>query len=375
MIIHTLSLRSFRNYEQLSLTFGSKVNVFIGENAQGKTNVLEAIYVLALAKSHRTAKDKELIQFQAPFAHISATASRRNGDVEVSLALSSKGKKGKVNGLEQRRLSDYVGTLNVVMFAPEDLNLVKGGPHVRRRFIDMELGQISPLYLHHLSLYHKVLKQRNVLLKELQAKKGTPAMLDVLTDQLIEHGAVISQKRVTFIVKLQGFAAPIHEAISRGRETLGLLYSPSVEVSEGTDVSKIKEDLYSAYERRKEQEIRRGTTLFGPHRDDLAFIVNDRDVQTYGSQGQQRTTALSVKLAEIDLIHTEVGEYPVLLLDDVLSELDDYRQSHLLETIQNKVQTFVTTTSTSGLHKNVLGAALVFSVEDGTVTNVSEKPR
>ncbi len=226
MLIHTLALTSYRNYEETTVSFGPKVNVFVGENAQGKTNLLEAIYVVALAKSHRTPKDKELIGFDQPFARIHTEGQVRTGEIELDLILSGKGKKGKINGLEQRRLSDYVGTLNVVMFAPEDLDLVKGSPQVRRRFIDMELGQISPVYLHELSLYGKILKQRNVLLKDMQQKRSNEfTMLDVLTDQLIEKAAFIVKKRAEFIVQLEKWAIPIHESISRGKELLNFVTS------------------------------------------------------------------------------------------------------------------------------------------------------
>jgi DNA replication and repair protein RecF len=368
MIIHTLELSSYRNYSKTAVVFGEKINVFVGENAQGKTNLLEAIYVVSLAKSHRTQKDKEMIGFEEPFARIHAKAEKRTGEVELDIILSAKGKKGKINGLEQRRLSDYVGTLNVVMFAPEDLDLVKGSPQVRRRFIDMELGQISPVYLNNLSLYGKILKQRNVLLKNMQQKRSQNyAMVDVLTEQLIDKAAFVMKKRAEFISRLEEWATPIHQSISRGKEVLTLSYIPSIEVSDIENMSKIKEDLFKAYEMKRETEVRRGTTLFGPHRDDVSFSVNGLDVQSYGSQGQQRTTALSVKLAEIDLIYAEIGDYPILLLDDVLSELDNYRQSHLLEAIQARVQTFVTTTSTSGLDDSVLAEACLFSVDQGTV--------
>ncbi|GAF13089.1 DNA recombination and repair protein RecF [Bacillus sp. JCM 19046] len=368
MHINKLALTSYRNYENTSISFGENVNVFVGENAQGKTNVLEAIYVVALAKSHRTTKDKELIRFDEDFARIHVEGYIRTGEVELDLILTQKGKKGKINGLEQRRLSDYVGTLNVVMFAPEDLDLVKGSPQVRRRFIDMELGQISPIYLYELSLYGKIVKQRNVLLKELQKKRASAdAMLDILTDQMIEKAAFIIKKRAQFVEKLENWAVRIHHSISRGTEKLKLSYIPSIEVSDKENMSKIKMELEKTYERKKEDEMRRGTTLFGPHRDDLGFLINGLDVQSYGSQGQQRTTALSLKLAEIDLIYAEIGEYPILLLDDVLSELDDYRQSHLLETIQSRVQTFVTTTSISGLHQSVLNEACIYDVTQGAI--------
>ncbi|WZX99815.1 DNA replication/repair protein RecF [Bacillus sp. FSL W7-1360] len=370
MYIRSLALASYRNYSQLSVSFDPGINILQGENAQGKTNILEAIFVAALAKSHRVVKDKQLIQIDKTFARVNVKVSKRTQDVELDFILSHKGKHGKINGLQQRRLSEYVGNLNVVMFAPEDLALVKGSPQVRRRFIDMELGQMSPIYLQHLTQYSQVLKQRNVLLKKLQVQTTSSSlmmMLDVLTEQLIIEAAVIMHKRAQFLQQLQQWAQVIHEKMSRKQEILKLRYLPSVEVSDKENLSKIKEELHSAYKQKKMLEVKRGITLFGPHRDDMAISVNEMDVHTYGSQGQQRTAALSIKLAEIDLIYAETGEFPVLLLDDVLSELDRHRQSQLLETIDNRVQTFVTTTTTNELHQTVLEQAQTFYINQGTL--------
>lgn len=368
MYIEQLSLRNYRNYQELSLEFGNNVNVFLGENAQGKTNVMESIYVLAMAKSHRTSNDKELIRWDEEYAKIEGRIKKQHGSVPMQLVISKKGKKAKCNHIEQQRLSQYIGNMNVVMFAPEDLNLVKGSPQVRRRFIDMEIGQVSAIYLHDMSQYQKILLQRNHYLKMLQIKKQTDyTMLEVLTEQFIQVAVKITIKRYEFLHLLEKWAQPIHEGISRGLETLKIEYKPSVDVLEDQDMSKMIKCFEEKFDKMKKREIDRGTTLFGPHRDDIVFYVNGRDVQTYGSQGQQRTTALSVKLAEIELIHSEIGEYPILLLDDVLSELDDYRQSHLLNTIQGKVQTFVTTTSISGINHQTLKEASTYQVESGVI--------
>ncbi|MGV3465879.1 MAG: DNA replication/repair protein RecF [Heyndrickxia sp.] len=369
MYIEVLELRHYRNYEKLSIAFEDKVNVILGENAQGKTNVMESLYVLAMAKSHRTTNDKDLIRWDEEYAKISGRIKKTSGSFPLELIISKKGKKAKFNHIEQRKLSQYIGNMNVVMFAPEDLNLVKGSPQVRRRFIDMEIGQVSPVYLHDIGQYQKILHQRNHYLKQLQIKKQTDeTMLDVLTEQFIHSAVKIVMKRFDFIKMLQGWASPIHTGISRGLESLKINYKPSIDVSEELDSStmlKIYEEKFASIRNR---EIERGVTLVGPHRDDMTFYVNDRDVQTFGSQGQQRTTALSLKLAEIELIHAEIGEYPILLLDDVLSELDDYRQSHLLNTIQGKVQTFVTTTSIEGIDHQTLKEASTFFVKEGCIT-------
>lgn len=367
MYLNQLNLRQFRNYQILELSFDHHVNVFLGENAQGKTNVLEAIYVLSLAKSHRTTKDRELIRWDEEFARVQGTFTRNTGRLSLDLIFSSKGKQAKVNGLEQRKLSDYIGLVNVVMFAPEDLNLVKGNPQVRRKFLDMEIGQMNRVYLHQLGLYQQVLKQRNHLLKNLQSNKNFSSMLDILTEQLIDLAAEITIRRFEFIKRLKQWANGIHYEISKGKEQLEVRYLPSIDVSEEANLSKMIDEFNQVFRKERQREIGRGVTLFGPHRDDLCFFVNGQNVQTYGSQGQQRTTALAVKLAEIELIYSEIGEYPILLLDDVLSELDDHRKSHLLKSIQGKVQTFITTTNIEGIDHDTLKQAAIYHVTNGTI--------
>jgi len=368
MYLKNLKLLYYRNYNSVNLSFDNKINLIIGENAQGKTNLMEAIYLLAFTRSYRTTKDKELIHWEKNYAKIEGRINKRNQDIPLEIQLSTKGKTAKLNHLEQKRLSNYIGAFNVVMFAPEDLNLVKGSPQVRRRFIDMEIGQIQPVYIYHLRQYQKVLKQRNHMLKELQRHNTQNlTMLEVLTEQLVEHACEIIHRRFLFIKLLRQWAIPIHKGISRDKELLRIQYEATIDVLESDSMEKIA-NIYSAiFKENQEKEIERGITLYGPHRDDLLFFINDHDIQKYGSQGQQRTTALSLKLAEIELIKQEVGEYPVLLLDDVLSELDQYRQSHLLDTIKDKVQTFVSTTSISDIKHKTIEKADLFYVKNGEI--------
>lgn len=372
MHIEQLKLTNYRNYDQLDISFDNKINVIIGENAQGKTNLMEAIYVLAFTRSYRTPRERELIKWNQEYAVLMGMIRKRHQSFPLEIAISSRGKKAKMNRLEQKRLSDYIGALNVVMFAPEDLTLVKGPPQIRRRFIDMELGQIQPRYVYHLGQYQKILRQRNNLLRQMQLKRGKRTeqdiLLQVLTDQLVEHAVILLERRFLFLDLLRKWAIPIHYEISQKLEQLEIAYNPTIDVSEGASKEKIEITYMEKFQQMKQSEIDRGTTLIGPHRDDLTFFINQRDVKTFGSQGQQRTTALSIKLAEIDLIHNEVGEYPILLLDDVLSELDDYRQSHLLSTIQGKVQTFVSTTSVDGIHHDTLKKANLLHVENGLIS-------
>lgn len=367
MYIERLKLTNYRNYDTEEFTFSPEINVFIGQNAQGKTNVMEAIYVLAMAKSHRTSNEKELIRWESDYGKIEGDIQKKYGHLPLEFIISKKGKKAKVNHLEQSRLSDYIGQMNVVMFAPEDLTVVKGSPQVRRRFLDMEIGQISPVYLHDLLTFQKLLKQRNHLLKNSRGKKLDTTLLSIYTEQYVQAAVKVIRKRFEFMELLQRWADPIHFGISRELEKLEIHYRPVSGLERDFTEQQMCEHLLQKLDEQQQRELERGVTLVGPHRDDLAFFVNGYDVQTYGSQGQQRTTALSLKLAEIELIQQETGEAPILLLDDVLSELDDYRQSHLLNTIRGKVQTFVTTTSVDGIEHDTIREAKMFHVKQGSV--------
>lgn len=373
MQLENLVLRNFRNYAELSVEFAPGVNVLLGPNAQGKTNLLEAIYVLALARSHRTNSDKDLIGWEGSEAAIGGRVRKSVGDVPLELQFTKKGKKARVNHLEQAKLSQYIGHLNVVLFAPEDLDLVKGAPTVRRNFIDREFGQISPKYLYNASQYRNVLRQRNNYLRQLQTKQAKDLVyLDVLTDQLIAFGAEILLARKVLLQKLEAAAKPIHESITDGKEQLVFHYVSQVPIAELPDLASVTTALQEKFAQQRSRELQQGTTLVGPHRDDLQFIVNDKNVQTFGSQGQQRTTALAVKLAEIDLMKEETGEYPVLLLDDVLSELDSTRQTHLLKTIQDRVQTFITTPSLNDITRQLIKEPKIFAISAGNLTEETD---
>lgn len=367
MILRKLDLRDFRNYQSLSLPLSPQVTIFVGQNAQGKTNVLESILMLALAKSHRANRDSEMIRWGADFASITGEIERNQRTYSLDLKILSRGKKVRVNGIEKRKISDFIGHLNVVVFAPEDLMLVKGAPQTRRRFLDIELGQMSPSYLHNLAQYQKVLQQRNNILKDSERMDasliGTLAMWD---EQLIDYGTKIIQKRLEFVNKLQGFSSDIHKKITSGGEQLTLQYKCSLLGEEDSEYD-LAERFRRQLEGRQKEDFRRGSTSVGPHRDDIEVRIDGKDVHTYGSQGQQRTAALSMKLAEIELIKHEVGEYPVLLLDDVLSELDAMRQLHLLDTMGERVQTLITTTMTYGLEDLMREKAVVYRVNEGTI--------
>ena len=368
MILKEVTLQNFRNYPSLSVSFSDGINVFLGENAQGKTNLMEATYALALARSPRTSNEKEMIRWQEDSAKITGKIQKRVSTFPLEIIFSKKGKIAKVNHLEQKKLSQYIGQLNVVLFAPEDLNLVKGAPANRRKFLDMELGQMNPVYLHDLVQYQRILKQRNLYLKQLVTGKAKDEVyLDVLTEQLAILGADLLVYRLQFIKKLEAWAQPLHKEISLEREELTIAYKSNVELSDEMDKDALFLKLMEAFKQGKSRERDQAVTLFGPHRDDLVFQVNGRNVQNFGSQGQQRTTVLSLKLAEIECMNEVLGEYPILLLDDVLSELDDERQTHLLKAIEKKVQTFLTTTSLDGIKKNKIDEPTIYHIKNGEV--------
>lgn len=372
MYLKNLQLHHFRNYADADVEFSPSINVLIGENAQGKTNLLESIYVLAMTRSHRTNNDKELIEFSQDASQVSGVVERQLGPLKLELDIGKRGKKAKANHIEKARLSEYLGQLNVILFAPEDLSLVKGAPTVRRRFIDMEFGQISPKYLHDLTQYRSILKQRNRYLKQLQTKEADDKVyLDVLSEQLAAVGGAIITQRIKFLSELEKYAQQLHQSITQGRERLTFEYESVVKNTDELSEIEAAQALMDLYTRNQQKEIFQGTTLYGIHRDDVRFLLNGKNVQTYGSQGQQRTTALSVKLAEIDLMKNQTGEYPILLLDDVLSELDGTRQTHLLKTIQDKVQTFLTTPGLSDVARNLIHEPKIFYIQDGKISTDS----
>ena len=369
MRIKQLVLNNFRNYQELSLTFGNGLTIITGENAQGKTNLLEAIFLLSLAKSHRTNHDQELILWEEDLASLEALIETKHYEFPLELILNKKGKIAKLNHIEQNKLSQFIGKFNVILFAPEDLQLIKGSPSQRRKFIDSELGQSHPVYLQELLNYQRILKQRNIYLKKNGRSQQFDAMyFDILTEQLVEKASLLVQYRLTFIEALEKIAQPIHEALSNQREQLTITYESSSSKLDYSDRDTISSQLLELFKQALTREKEQGITVYGPHRDDISFYLNGKKAQFFGSQGQQRTIVLSIKLAELELFNNITGEYPVLLLDDVLSELDDQRQMILMSHIENKVQTFLTTASIEGIKLHELKNADILYVEKGQIS-------
>lgn len=357
MIIKKLDLMNFRNYETLSLNPGSGTNIMYGDNAQGKTNILESIYMCSTARSHRASRDKELIRFDAEEAHIKMLVDKNGSEYRIDMHLKKNKAKGiAVNGIPIRRVSELFGIVNIIFFSPEDLNLVKKGPAERRRFIDFELCQLDKVYTNHLMSYNKVLEQRNRLLKDLAFTPELADTLSVWDEQLALYGEKVIQDRMKFIEQLNSIIQQLHKNLTADKEQLEIIYEP--DVTPGT----FKETLHRSLDR----DIHQHVTCKGPHRDDICFQINGIDIRKYGSQGQQRTAALSLKLSEIQLVRRLISDTPILLLDDVLSELDSSRQMQLLATIQN-IQTFITCTGLDEFVNCRFPMDDLFEVTAGTV--------
>ncbi|MCF7926909.1 MAG: DNA replication/repair protein RecF [Candidatus Izimaplasma sp.] len=357
MILKELNINNFRNYPNQKLILHKGINFFIGDNAQGKTNILESIYVLAFTKSYRTTNDSNLIKKSSDFAKINALINLNDSELELDIVLSKAGKKAKYNQIELERLSEYIGKLNVVMFAPEDLDLVKGNPRNRRQFLDLEIGQISSEYLYNLKQYRNILKQRNQLLKSLQNKKERDYMLlDVLTDQLVDYQKPIIEKRTHFIKEISDLASQHYKKISSTTNNLTITYTPSLVTN-----------LRDKYEEKYRYDILKGTTTSGIHRDDISFELDGFDVKSHSSQGEQRTLILAVKLALVDFIYQHKNTYPVLLLDDVLSELDETRQNNLINYLKNATQTLITTTNISEINLEEIETYKLFKINQGSI--------
>lgn len=361
MIIKSIELADYRNYNSLALEFDKGTNILYGDNAQGKTNILESIFVAATTKSHKGSKDKEIINFEKEEAHIRAFIEKENIETRVDMHLRKSGSKGiAVDGQRLKKAVDLLGICNVVFFSPEDLGIIKNGPSERRRFVDMELCQLDNFYVYNLSSYNKIVNQRNKLLKDMFMNPDLKETLNIWDIQLVSFGSKIIERRKLFTEQLNEIIYEIHKKLSGGREEIKIVYEPDVEIEEFEKRLKNSQD----------RDIKSKMTTVGPHRDDFSFYVGDIDIRRFGSQGQQRTAALSLKLSEIELVKKITKDTPVLLLDDVLSELDSNRQNYLLNSIGN-IQTIITCTGLEEFVNNRFEINKVFKVSEGTVTCMS----
>ena len=359
MYIKSLELNNYRNYDNLSIEFERGTNILYGNNAQGKTNILESIYVASTTKSHRGSKDREIINFEKDEAHIKATVIKKDVPIRIDIHLKKNKSKGiAINGIPIRKASELFGVLNVVFFSPEDLNIIKNGPAERRRFIDLELCQLDKIYVHNLVNYNKIVNQRNKLLRDLgfNYDKDLISTLDIWDMQLADYGAKIITRRNQFIDEINEIIYGIHRNITNGKEELIIRYEPNITGN----------NIYEELVRSRDKDLKLKTTSVGPHRDDISFLNKKIDIRKFGSQGQQRTAALSLKLSEIELVKSIIKDTPILLLDDVLSELDSNRQRHLLGNLYN-VQTIITCTGLDEFVENRFNIDNIYKVVEGTV--------
>lgn len=363
MILKSVALNNFRNYSDMRLEFDKGTNILYGDNAQGKTNILEAVYVSGTTKSHKGSKDRELIRFGQEESHIRTVVERNGLDYQIDMHIKKNRPKGiAINKLPIKKASELFGILNIVFFSPEDLNIIKDGPSQRRRFLDMELCQLDKIYLYQLTKYNKILNQRNKLLKDISFRPELKDTLSVWDMQLIEYGRKIIASRKNFIDRLNEIVPKIHKDISGGKEELVINYEPNVS----------EDFMEQELMKNQEKDLKCKMTSVGPHRDDMCFMIENIDIRKFGSQGQQRSCALSLKLSEIELVKNVIKDTPILFLDDVLSELDSNRQNFLLNSIHD-IQTVITCTGLDEFVKNRFEIDKIFRVINGTVHNEIEK--
>ena len=360
MIIRSLKLKNYRNYDLLDMTFDPKTNILYGDNAQGKTNILEALYLTGTTKSHRGTKDRDMIQFGHDESHLETIVEKKGAAFQIDMHLKKNSPKGiAIDKIPIRRASELFGIVQFVFFSPEDLNIIKDGPAGRRRFIDLELSQLDKIYLSNLSNYNRIINQRNSLLKDLYGQEHLIETLDIWDMQLAAYGTKILERRREFVEQVNEIISDIHHKLTGGREDITLIYEESIG----------NMSLEQALKKNRERDLRLKSTSVGPHRDDLCFLNNGEiDIRKFGSQGQQRTAALSLKLSEIELVKRIIKDTPILLLDDVLSELDKHRQNYLLDSIHD-IQTLITCTGVEEFVNHRFSINKVFLVRNGQVTS------
>ncbi|NEP18024.1 MAG: DNA replication/repair protein RecF [Leptolyngbya sp. SIO4C1] len=374
MFLQTLQLRQFRNYQAQSIEFSAPKTILLGENAQGKSNLLEAVELLATLKSHRTGRDRDLVKADAAEGQIQARLQRELGISTLKLTLRSSGRRTAIlNGETLRRQQDFLGTLNAVQFSCLDLDLVRGGPSGRRVWMDTLLAQLEPVYAYILQQYTQALKQRNAFIRQ-QTEAADPSQppqleatqLALWDAQLVTLGTRVIRRRARVLQRLAPIAQRWHEAISGSTETLAITYQPNVPIIVD-ETEQIQQAFFAKLQAKGVPEYYQRTTLVGPHRDDIEFTINQTPARQYGSQGQQRTLVLALKLAELKLIEDVIGEPPLLLLDDVLAELDLKRQNSLLDAVQDRFQTLITTTHLGSFDAQWLRSSQILKVEQGEI--------
>ena len=361
MFLKKIELKNFRNYENLELNFDKKINIFIGNNAQGKTNILESIYVLAFTKSHRTSKDIYLLRKNSLFTRIKGTILSDEKDTIYEVLINENGKKVSINNNPLKKVSEYMSNINTIMFCPDDLEIIKGSPQLRRAFFNTEICGFDKDYVLYLSEYTKILKTRNEYLKN---EKINKEYLDILTDKLIDLNIKIYFKRLKFIEKINEYIKDIYKNISE-KNDIYIKYDSFIEYD---NPENLKYQLENKFDRLYNNEINQQITLLGIHRDDYSIFIDNIKINNYGSQGQHRVAILCLKLAEIELYKNELNKSPILLLDDIFSELDKDKKTNIIKYIENDLQVFITSTDLDNIDKKIVKNADIFNITNGKVT-------
>lgn len=364
MIIKDLSIYNFRNYEKIYLEFNDNINIFVGLNGAGKTNILESIYVLALTKSHRSYNDKNLILKDKSSLKIIGDIITKEKNKKMEIVINSRGKRVSINNLAVKKVSEYISNFDVILFCPDDLELIKGSPSERRKFLNIEIGQLNSKYFIYLNEYNNLVKNRNEYLKSITFEKYNEKYLDILNSQIIEKALYIYKYRIDFINKLQKNLEKIYNNITK--KNIKIEYRNSCDIKEYNEET-IKNKLKLKLNSNLRKEIFQGNTLYGPHKDDFEIYIDGINLKEYGSQGQQRLVVLCIKIAELEIFKNEIGEYPVLLLDDVFSELDIEKKNKIISYLKKDIQTFITSTDLEKINKKLLINSKIFNIKNGDV--------
>lgn len=368
--ISGLKLINFRNYKFLDIGFEPSVNIIHGENAQGKTNILEAVFLCACGRSHRTARDMDIIRMDEKGYYIKVEVEKKDSISTIEINYERRNKKNiKVNEITVSKIGKLMGNLNVVIFSPEDLMIIKEGPSERRRFVDITISQMKPSYFFDLQQYSRILFQRNNLLRGINTNEHLKETLDVWDYNLIKIGARIMKARNEFVERLTENVRINHEKLTNKKEELKIKYLPSLKCNDLNDINGMENEFKKKLDLSRKKEIEKGTTMYGPQRDEIEILLDGKNIKIFGSQGQQRTAVLSIKLSEIDIMKEETQDYPILLLDDVMSELDEKRQKYLLKNIEN-VQTFITCTDASYFINKIPNGSGFYAVQNGEVEKI-----
>ena len=372
MIVKSLKIKNYRNFKEAEIELNDLLNIFIGDNGQGKTNLMESVYLTSIGRTFRLNTENELINFNENKSVIEVNMLKNNHNIKIELQLEkNKKKQVLINGVKLDKTSEMIGILNNVIFTPDDMKIIKGSPVERRKFINIDISQIKPKYKYLLNKYKKVCSERNIILKNYYTKTQNKDIMSIWDDYLVNVGTDIILYRLDYINKLKNYAVNIYAEISGNREKFDLNYLCNIGNINYMDKDEIKKIFYEKINSNIHHEIQYGTTMYGPHRDDIIIKTNDRECKYFGSQGQQRSAILAIKLAEIEIIKEEIGEYPVLLLDDVLSELDNNRKGFLMNYVR-EIQTFITTTDDHDL--NILTKDYnkkKFHINEGKIVNIT----